>query len=441
GEGEAGAYSICFHPQYALNHKFYIFYYKNNAAWAASLPIPNPAPAGLDPSPTPFRGEDDFGNPAGDLVLDEYQVDANDVSKVTRVRTGVFVYHHQPSIGQGNAKFGPDGYLYLIISDFDEGGRDLHTVARKVLRIDVTTPPPTGATYVIPPDNPYANDPDTAVKKEIWAMGFRGPWSSAFDWDTGDLWLGDVDQSTYEEINLITKKGNYGWDKGGDLGVNGNQGNSFSGPCASAAAPNIKPSDCTPFTDPSFSFPRSGTLGMTCVIVGTVFRGAQSSPFYGSLISADNSSNKIIATKKGAAAQMVGSASVQFGAAGHRGIASMASGAGGVVYVTATDWFDPANRKYKGPSISYEIYRLTSPDLVLKPFTEVTAIEKQNWARMNPSRPRLVVNLGFSPVKTVAGTAYDLSGKLTQGRRGAGIYYLKSQPKHPASTSDSSAPK
>ncbi|MEO6095274.1 MAG: hypothetical protein ABIW76_06250, partial [Fibrobacteria bacterium] len=42
GEGEAGAYSICFHPQYALNHKFYIFYYKNNAAWAASLPIPNP---------------------------------------------------------------------------------------------------------------------------------------------------------------------------------------------------------------------------------------------------------------------------------------------------------------------------------------------------------------------------------------------------------------
>lgn len=424
-EGEAGAYSICFHPQFAKNRKFYVFYYKNNPAWAASLPIPNPAPNNLNPAPTPFHGEDDFGNPAGDLVLDEYQVDSNDVSKVTRVRPGVFTYHHQPSIGQGNAKFGPDGYLYLAISDFDGSGRDLHTLARKILRIDVTTPPPPGAAYVIPPDNPYVSDPDTAIKREIWAVGFRAPWSMAFDSETGDHWVGDVDQSTYEEINLIKKKGNYGWDKGGDLSINGNQGNSFSGPCATAASPNIKPSDCAPFTDPSFIFTRSGATAMSCVIVGTVFRGAATSPFYGALLSADNSSNKIVATRKGAAAQPVGNAAAQFGVAGHRGIAAMASGAGGVVYVVATDWYDPANRAYRGAATFYEVYRLTSPDLTPKSYSEVTALEKRDAARMNPARAKLMVDLGFSPAKNPMGSVYDLSGKSLRGLRGTGIYCVK----------------
>ena len=432
-EGEAGAYSVCFHPLYAQNRKFYIYYYKNDPAWAASLPkYYTGSQGGIT---TPYNGEDPFGNPAGTVTLDEYQVDSLDVSKVTKLRE-VFKWHQQPAVGGGTAKFGPDGYLYLTSGSYDGSGRDLHNYLNKVFRIDVTSAPPAGAAYVIPPDNPYANAGDTAIRKEIWARGFRNPWTTAFDWDTGDMWLGDVDQDHHEEINLIVKDGNYGWDRGGDLNNmgDGNYGQlgpgwGFSGPCATAAAPYHKPGgdSCKYYTDPAYTAPRIGAHALQCVIVGTVFRGAATSPFYGYLLGSDNTLDTIWAIKKGDAAPQSVGHPTQFGnSVGHRGIGAMSSGIGGIVYVAALDWYDPANRTYRGTSQYFEVFQLASPDLQLKSYAEVTAIEKQNMAKLNRLKgPRLIVDLGFALKHANYDKLYDLGGKLTSARRGAGVYFVK----------------
>jgi len=115
----------------------------------------------------------------------------------------------------GMLAFGPDGYLYIGMGDGGSGGdpqnnaQDLTKLLGKMLRIDVNDTTAT-AHYVIPPDNPYANDPGS-LRKEIWASGLRNPWRFSFDSATGLLWAGDVGQNAIEEIDIIEKGKNYGW--------------------------------------------------------------------------------------------------------------------------------------------------------------------------------------------------------------------------------------
>lgn len=121
----------------------------------------------------------------------------------------------------GNIVFGPDGFLYIGLGDGggagDPGGngQDTTTLLGSVLRIDVDTASP----YAIPPDNPFANNPECfqAVNAtdcpEIFAWGFRNPWRFSFDRETGELWLGDVGQNAWEEVDLVELSGNYGWNQ------------------------------------------------------------------------------------------------------------------------------------------------------------------------------------------------------------------------------------
>ena len=115
-----------------------------------------------------------------------------------------------PNHNGGAMVFGPDGYLYLSIGDGGSGGdplgnaQRLDTLFGKILRIDVS-----GEGYTVPADNPFVGVPD--ARPEIWAYGFRNPWRMSFDRDTGVLWVGDVGQNLIEEVDIVVRGGNYGW--------------------------------------------------------------------------------------------------------------------------------------------------------------------------------------------------------------------------------------
>ena len=181
--GERGLLSLAFHPLYASNGRFYVY----------------------------------FTDPNGDIRIVRYLVSADsNVADSLSADTVLAVAHPgQTNHNGGQLVFGPDGKLYAGLGDGggtgdpDGNGQDRHALLGKLLRLDVD-----GASgYTIPPSNPFVSD--TSAAPEIWALGLRNPWRFSFDRENGNLYIADVGQGTWEEVNVQLGGSaggvNYGW--------------------------------------------------------------------------------------------------------------------------------------------------------------------------------------------------------------------------------------
>jgi glucose/arabinose dehydrogenase len=182
---EEGLLSLAFHPDFAKNGRFFTYY-------------------------TAIDAERRRSN-----VLSEWKVDADTgLPKEGSERRLISVADPYSNHNGGTVLFGRDGMLYLSCGDGGaandpvQAGQDLGTMLAKVLRIDVDRTEGERP-YGIPKDNPFVGT--AGALPEIWAYGLRNVWRMSFDRKTGDLWGGDVGQNAYEEVDLIVKGGNYGW--------------------------------------------------------------------------------------------------------------------------------------------------------------------------------------------------------------------------------------
>ncbi len=250
---EQGLLGLAFDPDYAANGYFFVSY------------------TALDGSSHIARFSVDVADP-----------DVADPDSEFAILT--LAQPHQNNNG-GDLNFGPDGYLYVALGDGggvgdpDALAQDGDSLLGKVLRLDVTGVT-TNTNYVIPPNNPFVSDP--AVRDEIWAVGLRNPWRFSFDRATGDLYLGDVGLTLYEEINFQPANSpggeNYGWR------------------CYEANEPHVL-DGCGAVANydfPAHAYPHyenSSFLGCS-VTGGYVYRGSESPDLVGRYIFADYCSGR-----------------------------------------------------------------------------------------------------------------------------------------------------
>lgn len=181
---EEGLLGLAFHPEYENNGYFYVNYTASH----------------------PRR-----------TVISRFMVSANNPNDAMADSEYVLLEINQPYSNHngGQIVFGPDGYLYIGMGDGgsggdpDNNGQDLTTLLGAMLRIDVNTNQGS-LNYAIPMDNPFVNN-TMQYREEIYAYGLRNPWRFSFDPITGWLWLADVGQNRFEEIDIIQSGGNYGW--------------------------------------------------------------------------------------------------------------------------------------------------------------------------------------------------------------------------------------
>lgn len=241
--GERGLLGLAFHPDYRRNGRFFVNYTRK---------------------------------PDGATVLAEYHRGPTATSASQEERILLTVPQPYPNHNGGMVAFGPDGYLYVGLGDGgskgdpDNRAQNPGDLLGKILRIDIER----GDPYGIPMDNPFAKG---GGRPEIYALGVRNPWRFSFDTKTGNLWVADVGQYKWEEIDLVTRGGNYGWR-------------------VMEGAHCFHPAtDCrtTTFSPPLYEYPHE--KGRCSIIGGYLYRGQAISSLVGTYIYGDFCSGEIFA--------------------------------------------------------------------------------------------------------------------------------------------------
>ena len=259
--GEQGLLGLAFHPNYRVNGRLYVSY----------------------------------TDITGTSVIREYRVSATDPDRVNRSSGRTILRLAQPYSNHngGNIAFGPDGDLYIGFGDGgsagDPGGRaqNLGVMLGKLLRIDVDRRTGT-LPYGLPADNPFVGRPGL---DQIWAYGLRNPWRWSFDRATGDLWIGDVGQATWEEVDRALAAHGRNAGRGVDLGWNVMEASHCYSPPTSCSRPGR--------TLPLAEYRH--TNGRCSITGGYVYRGSVYPDLVGAYLFADYCSGEIWYLDRGAA--------------------------------------------------------------------------------------------------------------------------------------------
>ncbi len=275
---EEGLYTIAFHPDFIHNGKYYLFY----------SPKENEG--------VPFLN---YGHP-GQFVetLAEFIADPNhekDSGKDRKIIAN-FCCKDGPGHNGMYMVFGKDGMLYLSVGDGNSDGRETqskHTFLGTILRLDIDHAD-AGKNYGIPKDNPFVNETDNSVHKEIWAFGFRNSFKLSLDLLNGNLWVGNVGGWNEDHISLVKKAGNYGWPitEGTVCFDNSKTMFQYTAPLDTCNRKGIIP----PTIPVPHSYPRSN-VNTNCVIGPIIYRGNPSSPLYGSVFFADFTAQQLFAAR------------------------------------------------------------------------------------------------------------------------------------------------
>jgi glucose/arabinose dehydrogenase len=265
---ERGLLGLAFDPEFADTQRFFVYY---------SAPLRAGAPSSWDHT-----------SHVSEFTVSE--IDPNRAN-VSSERVLLYVDEPQSNHNAGQITFGPDGYLYIPLGDgggagdvgighpLPGNGQNTSTLLGSILRIDVDG----GEPYGIPADNPFANG--SGGREEIFAYGFRNPFRIAFDaGGNNSLIAGDAGQNRWEEVDVVTAGGNYGW--------NIREGTH----CFNPQDPNVEPADCTavgsggePLINPVIEYQNAhvqGGIGLV-VIGGYVYRGNTLPGFTGEYIFGD----------------------------------------------------------------------------------------------------------------------------------------------------------
>jgi glucose/arabinose dehydrogenase len=371
--GEQGLLSIVFHPGYATNRYFFVWYTSTTGAVTLARYQRN----SINP---------DIADPGSGQVL----------LSIPKPGNPYFTNHNG-----GKLIFGGDGMLYIGTGDGGSGGDPLNNAQNgnsllgKMLRIDVNG---FTASYNIPADNPFTSAVD-GILDEIYAIGLRNPWRWSFDRANGDMWIADVGQNLWEEINWRragnTAGVNYGW-------------RCYEGAHIYAGG-GCTPSDTV---SPIFEYPHNGTTGGFSVTGGYVYRGPdpQNVPLVGYYITADYVSGNVWSIRSNGSGGW--NSYLQAGLPGN--ISSFGEGVDGTLYALA-----------RGTGIIYKVMLSSIIPVTITGFTAVSreGYNELEWRTSNETNTRT-----YYVEYSTDGNVFSRVGQVTaNGNSSANSYTFRHQ--------------